>query len=176
MKALIAVWILLCVACAKPPADTTTAATDTTPTAAAASTDTTPAEDLVPTQPQGAAMDTFSMPTNLQTTASGLQYTVDTPGTGAQPQPGQTVSVHYTGWLTDGTKFDSSRDRGTPLEFPLGRGRVIAGWDEGIGAMKVGEKRTLVIPPSLGYGASGFGGVIPPNATLVFKVELVGTR
>lgn len=176
MKAITAVLILLCVACAQPPAaDTTTAATDTTATTAAAS-DTTPAEAMVPTEPQGATMDTFSMPTNLQTTPSGLQYTIDQPGTGAQPQPGQTVSVHYTGWLTDGTKFDSSRDRGTPIEFPLGQGRVIRGWDEAIAAMKVGEKRTIVIPPDLGYGARGAGGVIPPNATLVFKVELLGAR
>jgi peptidylprolyl isomerase len=121
-------------------------------------------------------MDTFAMPANLETTPSGLKYSVDQPGTGAQPQPGQTVSVHYTGWLTDGTKFDSSRDRGAPLEFPIGQGRVIKGWDEGVGAMKVGEKRTLVIPPELGYGARGTGGVIPPNATLVFKIELVGVR
>jgi FKBP-type peptidyl-prolyl cis-trans isomerase len=121
-------------------------------------------------------MDTFSMPTNLQTTASGLQYTVDQPGTGAQPTAGQTVAVHYTGWLTDGTKFDSSRDRGRPLEFPVGRGRVIQGWDEGIAAMRIGEKRTLVIPPALAYGPRGMGGVIPPNATLVFKVELVDAK
>ena len=120
--------------------------------------------------------DTFSMPTNLQTSPSGLQYTIDQPGTGAQPKAGQTVSVHYTGWLPDGTKFDSSRDRGAPIEFPLGQGRVIKGWDEGIAAMSIGEKRTLVIPPALGYGARGAGGVIPPNATLVFKVELVGVR
>ena len=116
------------------------------------------------------------MPADLQTTSSGLQYTIDQPGTGAQPQVGQTVSVHYTGWLTDGTKFDSSHDRGRPIEFPLGQGHVIKGWDEGIAAMQVGEKRTLVIPPDLGYGARRAGGVIPPNATLVFKVELVGAR
>ena len=121
-------------------------------------------------------MDTFAMPAKLETTPSGLQYSIDQPGTGPQPVTGQTVSVHYTGWLTDGTKFDSSRDRGTPLEFPIGTGRVIRGWDEGVAAMKVGEKRTLVIPADLGYGARGAGGVIPPNATLVFKVELVGVR
>jgi peptidylprolyl isomerase len=125
---------------------------------------------------KGPEMDTFAMPTNLQTTESGLQYSIDRPGTGAQPQAGQTVSVHYTGWLPDGTKFDSSRDRNQPFEFPLGHGRVIRGWDEGVAAMKIGEKRTLVIPPSLGYGARGAGGVIPPNATLVFKVELLGAR
>lgn len=121
-------------------------------------------------------MDTFEIPATLETTASGLQYSIDEAGTGAQPVKGQTVSVHYTGWLTDGTKFDSSRDRKAPLEFPVGTGRVIKGWDEGVSAMKAGEKRTLVIPPALGYGASGAGGVIPPNATLVFKVELVGIR
>jgi peptidylprolyl isomerase len=121
-------------------------------------------------------MDTFAIPASLHTTASGLQYSIDQPGTGAQPQAGQTVSVHYTGWLTNGTKFDSSRDRNQPLEFPLGRGRVIRGWDEGVAEMKIGEKRTLVIPPDLGYGARGAGGVIPPNATLVFAVELLGAR
>lgn len=120
--------------------------------------------------------DTFAMPANLETTPSGLQYSIDQPGTGAQPKPGQLVSVHYTGWLTNGTKFDSSRDRGEPIEFPLGRGRVIPGWDEGIAAMTIGEKRTLVIPANLGYGARGAGGVIPPNATLVFAVELMGAK
>lgn len=162
-------------ACAKQETTTTTTATTTatTPTTAVETTqETTSAADA--TAAQGATMDTFAMPTNLETTASGLQYTVDQPGTGAQPRQGQTVSVHYTGWLTDGTKFDSSRDRGEPIEFPIGTGRVIRGWDEGVGAMKVGEKRTLVIPPALGYGARGASGVIPPNATLVFKVELVG--
>lgn len=121
-------------------------------------------------------MDSFVMPANPQSTPSGLQYVIDQPGTGMQPRTGQTVSVHYTGWLTDGTKFDSSRDRNKPFEFPLGQGRVIRGWDEGVAAMKIGEKRTLIIPPGLGYGARGTGGVIPPNATLVFKVELLGAR
>jgi peptidylprolyl isomerase len=169
MKPIAAVLILLCAACAQPPADTV-ATTDTTPTVAMTETTAPPAA------PAGAAMDTFSMPTNLQTTPSGLQYTIDTPGTGAQPQAGQLVTVHYTGWLTDGTKFDSSHDRGRPIEFPLGQGRVIKGWEEALAAMKVGEKRTIVIPPDLAYGAPGRGGVIPPNATLVFKVELVGVR
>ena len=110
------------------------------------------------------------------TTASGLEYVDLVVGTGAQPAAGQTVSVHYTGWLTDGRKFDSSLDRGQPLVFPVGRGRVIKGWDEGVGSMKVGGKRKLTIPPHLGYGASGAGGVIPPNATLVFEVELLGVQ
>ena len=158
-------------ACANQTATDTAATTDTAPPPAAVAT-----HEAAPAATQGAAMDTFAMPTNLETTASGLQYSVDKPGTGVQPQTGQTVLVHYTGWLTDGTKFDSSRDRGEPLEFPVGTGRVIKGWDEAVGGMKVGEQRTLVIPASLGYGARGAGGVIPPNATLVFKVELVGVR
>lgn len=95
-------------------------------------------------------------------------------GSGAEAVAGKDVSVHYTGWLTDGTKFDSSVDRGRPFQFPLGAGRVIQGWDQGVAGMKVGGKRKLTIPPSLGYGARGAGGVIPPNATLVFEVELLG--
>ena len=121
-------------------------------------------------------MDTFAMPEKLASTPSGLQYSVEQPGTGAMPAKGQTVSVHYTGWLTDGTKFDSSRDRNKPFQFTLGEGQVIQGWDEGVAAMKIGETRTLVIPPSLGYGARGAGGVIPPNSTLVFKVQLLGAK
>jgi peptidylprolyl isomerase len=109
-------------------------------------------------------------------TASGLQYQDISQGTGAPPQRGQTVSVHYTGWLADGKKFDSSRDRGQPLEFPLGAGRVIKGWDEGLSTMRVGGKRRLVIPPDLGYGAQGSPPVIPPNATLTFEVELLQAR
>ena len=95
-------------------------------------------------------------------------------GEGALAGAGQRVSVHYTGWLIDGTRFDSSKDRGDPFDFPLGAGRVIKGWDEGVQGMKVGGKRKLTIPSSLGYGARGAGGVIPPNATLVFEVELLG--
>jgi FKBP-type peptidyl-prolyl cis-trans isomerase FkpA len=114
------------------------------------------------------------------TTASGLQYEDTVPGTGAEAQAGQRVRVHYTGWLHDpaadngrGRKFDSSKDRNDPFVFPLGAGHVIGGWDEGVQGMKVGGTRTLLIPPQLGYGARGAGGVIPPNATLVFEVELL---
>ena len=175
MKKLLTVTaILLLAACTKPPADSTVSESTTAP---AATTEAAPETTATaPAEPQGAEMDTFSMPTDLQSSPSGLQYTIDRPGTGAQPQPGQTVAVHYTGWLTDGSKFDSSRDRGAPIEFPIGQGRVIKGWDEGVGAMKVGEKRTLVIPPGLGYGPNGRPPVIPPNSTLVFKVELVDVR
>ncbi len=111
------------------------------------------------------------------TTPSGLQYKDEAVGDGAEARAGQTVRVHYTGWLHEGgqqgAKFDSSRDRNDPFEFPLGAGMVIRGWDEGVQGMKVGGRRTLVIPAELGYGARGAGGVIPPNATLQFDVELL---
>ncbi len=110
------------------------------------------------------------------TTPTGLKYWVLRAGTGAVPTPGQTVSVHYTGWLADGSKFDSSRDRGTPLEFAVGAGRVIKGWDEGVSTMAVGEVRRLEIPPHLGYGERGAGGRIPGGATIVFEVELLALR
>jgi FKBP-type peptidyl-prolyl cis-trans isomerase FkpA len=106
-------------------------------------------------------------------TDSGLKYEDVKVGDGATATAGQTVSVHYTGWLVDGTKFDSSRDRNDPFRFPLGGGRVIRGWDEGVQGMQVGGTRKLTLPPHLGYGAAGAGGVIPPNATLVFEVELL---
>jgi len=108
------------------------------------------------------------------TTSSGLIIEEITLGDGDEATAGQNVTVHYTGWLTDGKKFDSSKDRDDPFEFPLGGGRVIKGWDEGVQGMKVGGTRVLVIPPELGYGARGAGGVIPPNATLMFEVELLG--
>ena len=107
------------------------------------------------------------------TTDSGLQYVVLTEGNGATPQTGQTAVVHYTGTLEDGSKFDSSRDRNQPFQFKVGVGQVIKGWDEAVGNMKVGERRKLIIPPDLGYGSRGAGGVIPPNATLIFDVELL---
>jgi peptidylprolyl isomerase len=116
----------------------------------------------------------------IMTTASGLKIEDSQPGTGATPAKGQTCVMHYTGWLYEngvkGKKFDSSVDRNEPFEFPIGVGRVIKGWDEGVSTMKVGGKRTLIIPPDLGYGARGAGGAIPPNATLIFDVELLGVK
>lgn len=114
------------------------------------------------------------------TTPSGLQITDTKVGTGATPKTGQTCVMHYTGWLYEngakGKKFDSSLDRGEPFEFTIGTRQVIGGWDEGVATMKVGGKRTLIIPPALGYGARGAGGVIPPNATLIFDVELLAVK
>jgi peptidylprolyl isomerase len=127
--------------------------------------------------PSGVLAQTAGKP---MTTASGLQIIDTTVGTGASPKPGQICVMHYTGWLYEdgkkGKKFDSSVDRNEPFEFPIGQHRVIAGWDEGVASMKVGGKRTLIIPPALGYGARGAGGVIPPNATLMFDVELLGVK
>ena len=119
-------------------------------------------------------------PGRTMTTASGLKIIDTQVGTGATPRTGQTCVMHYTGWLYEngqkGKKFDSSVDRNEPFEFPIGQGQVIAGWDEGVATMKVGGKRTLIIPPELGYGARGAGGVIPPNATLIFEVELLEVK
>jgi peptidylprolyl isomerase len=117
----------------------------------------------------------------MPTTPSGLIYRDNEVGTGAEAAAGNNVSVHYTGWLQEpngdkGKKFDSSVDRNEPFEFPIGQRKVIAGWDEGVATMKVGGKRTLIIPPALGYGARGAGGVIPPNATLMFDVELLEVK
>ncbi len=110
------------------------------------------------------------------TTPSGLAYVDEVVGNGPSPQQGQTVVVHYTGWLTNGQKFDSSLDRGQPFEFVIGTGQVIRGWDEGVSSMKVGGKRKLTIPPDLAYGPRGAGGVIPPNAELIFEVQLLGVK
>jgi peptidylprolyl isomerase len=131
----------------------------------------------------GAVLIAMTLDASAQTLTSmpsGLKYKDEVVGTGPEPKAGQSVSVHYTGWLDQngqkGKKFDSSRDRGQPFSFTLGAGQVIAGWDQGVATMKTGGKRTLVIPPELGYGARGAGGVIPPNATLIFDVELLGAR
>jgi peptidylprolyl isomerase len=131
-------------------------------------------------KPADAAQKTEEKATKMIKTPSGLQYEDTVVGTGASPKTGQTCVMHYTGWLWEngakGKKFDSSVDRGQPFEFQIGRGMVIKGWDEGVMTMKVGGKRTLLIPASLGYGSRGAGGVIPPNATLVFDVELLGLK
>jgi peptidylprolyl isomerase len=135
------------------------------------------ADDVKPTPAPDAAQKGES---KMQKTPSGLQFEDIKEGTGASPKPGQTCVMNYTGWLWEngakGKKFDSSLDRGTPFEFPIGQGRVIKGWDEGVATMKVGGKRVLLIPPQLAYGARGAGGVIPPNATLIFEVELLGVK
>jgi len=132
---------------------------------------------LAASVPATASAQTAGM---VVTTPSGLQIIDTTVGSGAKPMGGQICVMHYTGWLdkngAKGTKFDSSVDRGQPFTFPIGRGRVIPGWDEGVATMRVGGKRTLIIPPELGYGARGAGGVIPPNATLIFDVELLEVR
>jgi FKBP-type peptidyl-prolyl cis-trans isomerase len=129
---------------------------------------------------QTAGKTTGKMTGKIMTTDSGLQIIDATVGTGVSPKPGQICVMHYTGWLYEdgkkGKKFDSSVDRNEPFEFPIGQRRVIAGWDEGVASMKVGGKRTLIIPPALGYGARGAGGAIPPNATLMFDVELLDVK
>jgi len=145
------------------PAETGEAAGETTEEAAAPADET---EAVAPAAEEG----------NVVTTDSGLQYEDLVVGDGQEAKSGDTVSVHYTGWLTDGTKFDSSLDRGEEFEFPLGAGRVIKGWDEGVAGMKIGGKRKLTIPPELGYGDRGAGALIPPGATLIFEVELFGIK
>ncbi len=128
--------------------------------------------------PTSAFAETTGQP--MTTTSSGLQFTDSKVGEGASPKTGQTCVMHYTGWLykdgVKGAKFDSSLDRGDPFEFAIGKRQVIGGWDEGVATMKVGGKRTLIIPPALGYGSRGAGGVIPPNATLMFDVELLDVK
>lgn len=139
-----------------------------------------PAAQGASTAPTASAVnspDDFNATGTIQTTSSGLQYIDLAPGSGSGAAAGQTVTVHYTGWLTNGTKFDSSRDRGQPFAVqPLGAGRVIKGWDEGLVGMKVGGRRKLIIPPDLGYGSQGSPPVIPPNATLVFVVEVLSIQ
>jgi len=133
-----------------------------------------PAGDAqVPSSPDAAVPGGPPPAGNQQSLPNGVKYTILKPGQGKVAEPGKTVSVHYTGWLTDGKQFDSSRGRGEPFEFALGAGQVIPGWDTGVAGMKVGEQRRLEIPPEHGYGAQGAGSDIPPNSTLIFEVELL---
>lgn len=177
---MVAVAVVAMAACSKAPApeakpvEAPKAAAEAPKPAAVAATPT-PAAAPAEAQPAAAPAGKETAVDKI-TTPSGLQYQEIQVGTGAQPAAGQVVVVHYTGWLTDGKKFDSSVDRGQPFKFVLGKGMVIKGWDEGLSTMKVGGKRKLTIPPELGYGPRGAGGVIPPNATLVFDVELLGVQ
>lgn len=147
-------------------------AAETADTAAAAP----PGGDPVTAAPSGGSREADLDDPELTAMPSGLKYKDLAPGTGEEARAGSVAVVHYTGWLVDGTKFDSSLDRGEPFEFPVGGGRVIKGWDQGVAGMKVGGKRRLVIPPDLGYGARGAGAVIPPDATLIFEVELLEVK
>jgi peptidylprolyl isomerase len=164
---------------------TTTTATTTSATVTATPTSTAPAT-VPPTVTATATVTATPTPSGkptsadgnkkVVTTASGLKYTDVKVGTGATPKTGQTVIVHYVGTLENGTKFDSSRDRNEPFGFTIGKGEVIKGWDEGLSTMKVGGRRNLIIPAKLGYGERGAGAAIPPNATLLFDVELLGVK
>jgi len=160
-----------------PAKQTPTAAASTASTAtAAAKTAATPSAADAQAASTGNVPGIPQLSGTVQQTASGLRYLDEVVGTGATVQKGQNASVHYTGWLTTGHKFDSSRDRGQPFTFGVGAGRVIAGWDEGVAGMKVGGKRRLILPPALGYGAQGAPGAIPPNATLIFDVEVLAAQ
>ena len=169
--ALAAVGSTACQKRTEPAADATTEAAP-----AAAPTDTSQVDSISPAAPAASSKEAEVNDPELTTTPSGLKYTDEVVGNGAEAKTGQTAVVHYTGWLLDGKKFDSSKDRGQPFSFPLGRGQVIKGWDEGVVGMRVGGKRTLIIPADLGYGARGAGGVIPPNSTLKFEVELLDLK
>lgn len=154
-----------------PPADTTTAPP---PPAPVETVTPPPAGDAG--SPQVARMDGPPPAGDQKTLPQGVKYTVLKPGQGEKARKSQTVQVHYTGWLTNGREFDSSRGRGEPFEFNLGTGQVIPGWDNGVEGMQIGEQRRLEIPPEQGYGSRGAGGVIPPDATLIFEVELLDIR
>jgi peptidylprolyl isomerase len=157
-------------------AATETATTETAVTETAATETAVTENEEIEATKEGGTLEGNTVDENAITTESGLKYVDYTVGNGASPKQGDMVVVHYSGFLTDGSKFDSSVDRGQPFEFKIGVGQVIKGWDEGVMSMKIGGKRKLIIPPELGYGARGAGDVIPPNATLLFDVELLGIK